>query len=167
MWVSESFVAAGYLCFSGATGFGDLGPSGSEGIGPLPMPMLWRAGEFLLGMVAYGLVVVGAIRTLATMVGNGPETRIARRTIALGYYATTGVAALLTGLLNPVGAVVTIMSAAASSFGGHAGLISVGFATRRGGKARSFEIGRSWAVFVAGAAVLLAFAAILGPSVGF
>jgi hypothetical protein len=163
--VSESFVAAGYLCFSGATGFGDLGPGGSEGIGPLRMPMLWRTGEFLLGIAIYGLLVAWANRTLSAMIGNGAETRTARQTIALGYYATTGVAALLTGLLNPVGAVVTVMSAAASSFGGQAGLISVAFATRRHGKERPFVIGRNWAVFVVGAVVLIAFAAILGPSV--
>jgi hypothetical protein len=166
VWVSEAFVAAGYFCFSGVTGFGDLAPGAGDGIGPVPMPMLWRAGELVVGAVTYVLIVRGANRTLAGMIGNGPTTRTARRTIAHGYYATAGLAAVLAGLLNPVGPVITIMSAAASSFGGLAGFISLGFATGQG-EERRFLIGRSWAVFMTGAAVLVAFATILGPSLTF
>lgn len=168
IWISEAFVAAGYLCFSGATGFGDLAPgSVNDGLGSVPLPMLWRGGELILGIALYVIIVKAGIRSLAAMLGNGQQTRIARRVIAHGYYATAGVAALITGLLNPVGAVITIMSAAASSFGGLAGFISLGFATRPDGEARAFAIDRSWPVFIAGVGVLLAFAWFLGPSLKF
>ena len=35
IWVSKAFVTAGYLCFSGATGVGDLGPGAGGEIGSL------------------------------------------------------------------------------------------------------------------------------------
>lgn len=167
VWVSEAFVAGGYFCFSGATGFGDLAPGTAEGIGPVPMPALWRVGELLAGVVAYVFIIRAAIRTLATMIGNGPATRTTRRVIAHGYYATAGVTALMTGLLNPVGAVITIMSAAASSFGGLAGFINVGFATQPQVEDQTFSVARSWTIFAIGSGVLLAFGTILGPSLRF
>jgi hypothetical protein len=168
IWVSEAFVAAGYFCFSGLTGFGDLATgTAGEGLGAVPMPVLWRVGEFALGAAVYVLIIMQAIKTLATMIGNGPETRSIRQVIAHGYYATVGAAAVLTGLLNPVGAVITIMSAAASSFGGLAGMISVGFATRPEGSSNDFMVGRSWLLFAAGAATLLTFGFVLGPSRNF
>lgn len=167
IWVSEAFVAAGYFCFSGATGFGDLAPGAGDGIGPVPDPMLWRIAELVAGAVAYALIVRSAIRGLATMIGGGPDTRTARRTIAHGYYATAGAGAVLTSLINPVGVLITIMSAAAATFGGLAGFISVGFAARPGADPREFMIARSWALLIAGAAMLLAFTIILGPSLRF
>ncbi|HEX8240445.1 MAG TPA: hypothetical protein VF574_11965 [Allosphingosinicella sp.] len=163
--VSEGFVAAGYLLFSGATGFGDLAPGESGGLGPVASPMLLRGGEFVLGLAIYVLLVRKAIRTLAAMIGDGRDTQRARKTIAHVYYATAGFAAVVTGLMNPIGAMITIMSAAASSFGGLAGFISIGFGTRPGGAAMEFHAGRSWPIFIIGAAVLLAFAALLGPSI--
>ncbi|MEO7277443.1 MAG: hypothetical protein ABIW33_05420 [Sphingomicrobium sp.] len=168
VWVSEAFVAAGYLCFSGVTGFGDLATgTAGQGLGAVPMPIVWRVGEFLLGAAVYALVIIRAIKALATMIGNGPDTRPVRQLIAHGYYATVGAAAVLVGLLNPVGVVVTIMSAAASSFGGLAGMISIGFATRPEPGPKDFVVGRSWLVFALGAATLLTFALVLGPSRNF
>ncbi|MEO7680823.1 MAG: hypothetical protein ABIS14_09050 [Sphingomonas sp.] len=167
VWVTKAFVAAGYFCFSGAIGVGDLGPGVGGGIGPLPLPYLWRAAELGVGIVAYVLLVRAAIRTLTTMLGDSPATGPARRVIAHGYYATIGVAAVLVGLLNPIGVFITIMSAAASSFGGNAGMISVGFAVPGGPTTMPFVIGRNWAIIVAGAVVLASFALILGPSEHF
>jgi hypothetical protein len=165
VWVSQAFVAAGYLLFSGATGFGDLAPGQSGGLGPMPSPMLLRGGEFLLGLALYFLLIRGATRSLSAMIGDGPDSRASRRRIAHLYYATAGLAAVLVGLMNPIGAMITIKSAAASSFGGLAGFISIGFGTRPAGAPKRFQIGRSWPIFIAGAATLLAFAAILGPSI--
>ena len=68
------------------------------------------------------------------------------------------------GLLNPIGLLVTIMSAAASSFGGLAGFISIGYAGKADGNARSFVVARNLGIMLAGATVLVAFAVILGPS---
>ncbi len=167
IWVTKAFVAAGYFCFSGATGAGDLGPGVGGGIGPLPLPYLWRAAELAGGIAVYLLLVRAAIRTLTAMLGDAPATGPARRVIAHGYYATIGVAAVLVGLLNPIGIFITIMSAAASSFGGTAGMISIGFAVPRGPTTKSFVIGRSWAIIVVGVVVFVGFALVLGPSQHF
>ncbi|MDH7970617.1 hypothetical protein QH494_00320 [Sphingomonas sp. AR_OL41] len=166
-WVTKAFVAAGYFCFSGATGVGDLGPGDGGGIGPLPLPFLWRAGELVIGIAAYVLLVRAAIRTLTAMLGDSPATVPARRTIAHGYYATIGCAAVLVGLLNPLGIFITIMSAAASSFGGNAGMISVGFTVPSGATTKPFVIARNWPIIVAGAVVLAGFGLVLGPSEHF
>jgi len=167
VWVTKAFVAAGYFCFSGATGVGDLGPGIGGGIGPLPLPYLWRVVELAVGILAYVMLVRAAIRTLTAMLGNSAATGPTRRAVAHGYYATIGVAAVLVGLLNPIGIFITIMSAAASSFGGNAGMISVGFAVPGGSTTKPFVVGRNWAIVAVGAVVLAGFALILGPSKHF
>lgn len=164
VWIDKAMVAAGYLCFSGATGLGDLGPGATGGIGPLPMPLLWRAGELAIGIAAYIWIVRKGIATLSAMVGDGAATAPARKRVAHGYYLAAGVTAVLVGLLNPLGVFITIASAMASSFGGLAGLISIGFAVPHGEAQRTFIIPRNWPLAIAGLAVALAFAAILGPS---
>lgn len=49
LWVDKGLVAAGYLCFSGVSGFGDLAPGAQGGLGVLAHPALWRAGELAIG----------------------------------------------------------------------------------------------------------------------
>ena len=164
IWVSEGFVAAGYFLFSGVSAFGDLGVGKGGGFEYLPYPIPIRIAEVIVGGVAYFLLVKAAIRALATMIGNGPDTQTARRSIAHVYYATAGIGAVIVGLANPVGIVITIMSAAASSFGGLAGFISIGFATASEGEPKAFLTERNWSVIVAGAVILAAFALVLGPS---
>ena len=162
--MSKGFVAAGYFFFSGVSGVGDLGP-GSGGMGPMAFPAAWRVFIALVGALAYWRLVMLGIRTLSGMLGDGTETNTSRRRIAHVYYATIGCAAVLVGLLNPVGLFVTILSAAASSFGGNAGFISIGYAGGRGETVRPFVIRRHWGILAGGAIVCLGFAAILGPSV--
>ena len=164
-WADKAMVAAGYFLFSGVTGLGDLGPGARGGVGPLPQPELWRAAEAVFGGAAYFLVVRAAIRMLTNMLGNAPTTRPARQRIAHGYYFAAGCASVLVGLLNPLGLFITLASAAAASFGGLAGLISVGFAVPRGEEQRPFEVNRSWPVIAAGVLVAGAFAVVLGPTV--
>lgn len=164
IWVGKGFVAAGYLCFSGATGAGDLGPGIDGGIGPLPYPIVWRVGEFMIGVAVYALLIMAAIRALTTMLGNSPATGAARKRIAHGYYVTIGLIAVLIGLLNPVGVFITIMSAAASSFGGNAGFISIGYANGSGTELRPFIVPRNWPMILVGATLAIGFAIVLGPS---
>jgi hypothetical protein len=166
VWLCCAFAAAGYFLFSGVTGIGDLGPQGTAGIGPLPAPWIWRAVFALGGGFAYFLLVKLGMRTLGEMIGQGPATRTARRTIAHGFYAVLCVAAVAASIPNPIGLFITLASATASSFGGNAGLISIGFATRDG-EAKAFRIERSWLLLVTGAAVVLAFALVLGPTLRF
>lgn len=167
IWVEKAFVAAGYLCFSGVSGAGDLGPGSDGGIGPLPMPLLWRGAELVIGVILYIFIVRGAIRALTAMLGDAAATKPARVAIAHLYYVTLGVVAVLIGLLNPVGLAITIMSAAASSFGGNAGYISIGYAVPSGDMLRPFMIDRHWLLIAAGALVSIVFALVLGPSVRF
>ncbi len=163
VWVDKAFVAAGYLAFSGVSGFGDLAPGHDGGLGIVAHPVLVRVVETALGVALYVWLIGVAIRTLGAMLGGGEQARSARRRIAHGYYLVAGAAAVLVGLANPLGIVIVLMSAAASSFGGLAGFISVGFADRPG-KARPFTVDARWPILAAGVAVLAAFALILGPT---
>ncbi|MBB6124801.1 hypothetical protein [Sphingobium subterraneum] len=167
IWVSEAFVAAGYFAFSGVSGFGDLGTGEGGGLEGLPMPVVIRVGELLFGIAAYILLVRAAIRSLNGMIGTGPQTDAVRKTIAHGFYAGAGAGAILVGLLNPVGLIITIMSAVASSFGGLAGFISVGYAIAPLDAPKPFSLARNRPVIIGGAAILIAFAAILGRSLYF
>lgn len=164
VWVSEAFLASGYLLFSGLSGLGDLGFSAGGGLHDLGLTWPARMIEIAIGLGSYILLVRAAKRTLTMMIGSGPEARHVRRVIAHGYYLSFGAAAILVGILNPVGIVVTVMSAAASSFGGLAGFISVGLAAEAQGKAKAILIERNIVVIAAGVAVSIAFALILGPS---
>lgn len=167
VWVSQAFVAVGYFCFSGVSGVGDLGVARGGGLLGVPMPIAVRIGELALGTVAYGLLVRRAITTLGAMIGAGDSDARARRRIAHGYYLASGAVAILVGLLNPVGMFVTIMSAAASSFGGLAGFIPIGFARPAAVSPAKFEIRRSWPVIIAGIGATALFAILLGPSIQF
>lgn len=166
VWVDKAMTAAGYLAFSGVTGFGDLAPgaTGGGGLGPVPHPVPFRLAEVVLGGLIYAWIVRSAIRTLTTMLGGGGATAQARRRIAHGYYLTAGFAAVIVGLANPVGFVIVLMSAAASSFGGLAGLISVGFAVPGVGAPTAFRVAAHWSLVGAGAVALALFALVLGPT---
>ena len=167
IWVVQAFVAAGYFCFSGVTGAGDLGTGAEGALAWLPSPLVWRVGESVLGIAAYILLVRAGMRSLTAMLGSGAATRRARGRIAHVYYAACGLGAVVVGLLNPVGLFITVMSAAASSFGGLAGFISIGFAADGPDAPRDFVVARNWLVVVAGLILLVAFAVVLGPSVHF
>ena len=165
--VVKGFVASGYFLFSGVTGFGDFGTDPGGGLASVSNPLIWRIALTIVGGVLYWRLYLLAARTLEEMLGQGMATRSTRRTVAHLFYATLGVGAVLVGVFNPIGFVITAMSAAASSFGGNAGLISVGYATRRTGEPRDFVVGRNWAVFVAGIIASALFAIVLGPSLHF
>jgi hypothetical protein len=166
VWLCCAFAAAGYLAFSGVSGIGDLNP-GDGGIGPLPAPIVFRVLFALVGGLVYWRLIVLGMRTLASMIGEGPATKGPRRTVAHLYYAVLCVAAVIASVPNPVGLFITLASATASSFGGNAGLISIGYATRDEGEARVFQIPRNWPLFIAGVLTSLAFAGVLGPTLSF
>jgi hypothetical protein len=169
IWLSQGFVAAGYLLFSGFSGVGDFGVEPGGGLVPLamhaPWPLYVRVVEIVVGGLAYMRLVRLGIATLSTMLGTGPATRPARRRIAHGFYVTCGLGAVAVGLFNPVGMFILIMSAAASSFGGLAGFISIGFAARGQDAPRAFVIDRRPLVILLGAVVLVGFALLLGPTI--
>jgi hypothetical protein len=165
LFVSQGFVAAGYFAFSGIVGVGDLAPTLRGGLGPMRYGTIVRIAETVIGIAAYRQLIMFGIDTLGDMLGGSPETSPSRRRIAHVFYATCGAAAVAVGLFNPLGLFILIASAAASSFGGLAGFISIGFATRQGDDLRPFLITRNWFVLVFGAVVLIAFALVLGPTI--
>lgn len=167
VWLGCGFSAAGYSAYSGLTGIGDLGPGEGGGIGPLPGPLIWRVGLFALGALAYWRLVLLGVSTLNAMIGQGPQTKSARQTAAHLFYGVLCVAAVLASLPNPVGLFITLASATAASFGGKAGLISIGFATMPEGEPRAFRIVRGPALLGIGIAASVAFALILGPTLRF
>ncbi|WP_296680226.1 hypothetical protein [Novosphingobium sp.] len=165
VWLCCGFSAAGYLAYSGVTGIGDLGPGKGGGIGPLPMAGLWRAGLAVIGGFAYWQLIRAGKVSLDAMIGQGLPTKPARRAASHLFYIVLCAAAIGASLLNPVGLFITLASAAAASFGGKSGLISIGFATRPDGEPRPFAIGRSVPVLVVGAIASILFAVVLGPTI--
>lgn len=161
----KGMVAAGYWMFSGATNLGDWGPDVGGGIGPLPWPWLWRAGLFVVGLLAYIGVVRAAIRMLGEMLGGGEQAARVKRQIAMTVYVVGGVSALLVGLFNPHGLVITLTSAVAASFGGTAGLFNVAYSRRLDLPAQSFDIDRRPLLVALGVLVTVAFAVTLGPTI--
>lgn len=159
---SKAFVAAGYFCFSGLTDFGDYAPS--QGLAPMLHAMPLRILLFGIGALVYWRIILAASRGMSAMTGGDAAGLAARRRIALTLYLTIGAVAFVTGLFNPIGVVIMLMSAMASSLGGNAGLFSVAFA-RPAGPVRAFAIERNWAVIGSGLVVSLAFAILLGPSI--
>ena len=109
------------------------GLNGGGGLGPVPYPIgvpRRRGGGFGAGLCP---ARQAGDRDTDDDDRNGAARR-ARGTPGVSLMAITGrsvVAAVIVGLFNPVGIVITILSAAASSFGGLAGFISVGYAGER------------------------------------
>jgi len=161
----KGMVAAGYWMFSGVTNLGDWGPAMGGGIGPLPWPWLWRAVMFAVGLYVYIAVVRRAIRMMVAMLGGGPQARVTKRNIAMTIYLVGGGSSVLVSLLNPLGIVITLMSAVASSFGGTAGLFNVAWSRRFDEPPRHFVIGRHYAILVAGVLTTIVFAVVLGPTI--
>jgi hypothetical protein len=119
---------------------------------------------FAFGLFVYIAVVRRAIRMMWAMLGGGEAARATKRGIAMTIYLVGGVSAVLVSLFNPLGIVITLMSAVASSFGGTAGLFNVAWSGRFDEPPRAFVIGRHYAIILAGVLVTIAFAAVLGPT---
>lgn len=163
-FVVKAMTAFGYWIFSGVSGIGDWGPEGDGGIAPLPNALLIRGVMLAVGVAGYvGIIILGR-RTLRAMIGGGPDALAVQRRIAIGFYAVNGILAVIISLLNPYGFVITLVSAAASTFGGAAGMFNIAF-NRTQPPPKPFYVGPSIPLIVAGVVVAGAFAAVLGPTV--
>ncbi|MGA9981650.1 MAG: hypothetical protein WBQ08_23740 [Candidatus Sulfotelmatobacter sp.] len=160
--------AAGYFLFSGIGNFGDW----AGVVAGWQPAWAWRVGLVALGTVTYFLWFVPlCLRELRPFLGKDAEIRVRRaRQLTVVPYLTAGVLSCAAGALNPVGPLLILVSAAASSFGGHSGLAWMW--TLLYGRIPSSELqmpeierDRGWMI----AAVLLAivFIAGLGPGVKF
>lgn len=153
---------AGYFLFSGFSGIGDWGGGPDEVLYGVAPQWVWRVILVLAGAGLYVASAVLAARRLRHFVHSTTEAK----RITISAYVAGGLLALLVGLLNPIGVVVVLTSALASSLGGTSGLLWLTrMAPHRidtGPPPR--QLGRSWGWIIAGLVVTLLFALVLGPS---
>ena len=163
------FDAGGYFLFSGIGNFGDW----AAVVAGWQPAWAWRVGLIALGMVTYFLWFVPlCLRELRPFLGRDSEIRLRRaRRVTLASYFTAGILSCGAGALNPVGPLLILVSAAASSFGGHSGLAWM-WTLLQGPRIPSSElqlpeIERSRGWMIAGVILAVAFIAGLGPGVKF
>ena len=161
--------AGGYFLFSGIGNFGDW----AAVVAGWRPAWAWRAGLITLGMVTYFLWFVPlCLRELRPFLGRDAQIRVRRaRQLTLVPYFTAGILSCVAGTLNPVGPLLILVSAAASSFGGHSGLAwmwTLLYGPRiPSSELQMPEIERSWGWMVAAAILAVVFIAGLGPGVKF
>jgi hypothetical protein len=172
-WIAMTvnlFSATGYFLFSGVGGIGDWGEF-IQGLGP---QWLWRIGLTVFGAGTYLLAARISLLELRPLIGSDKEQRYrcAVRLSAVPYFAG-GILMCIAGALNPVGMILILISAAASTFGGSSGLLwstdllNRGTLIPYGPPAEPMPIHRSWPLIATTCAIAVAFVAVLGPSVRF
>jgi hypothetical protein len=159
--------AGGYFLFSG---IGNIGDWAAVVAGWQPA-WAWRVGLTALGIVTYFFVFVPlSLHELLPFLGNDAKIRVRRaRRLTVTPYLTAGVLACVAGALNPVGPLLILISAAASSFGGNSGLAWM-WTLLSGpripsGEFQMPEIERSRAWIIAAVVFAIGFIAGLGPGV--
>jgi hypothetical protein len=162
------YTATGYFLFSGIGGIGDWGDF-IQGLGP---QWLWRIGLTILGAATYLGAARISLLELRPLIGSDKEQRYRRavRLSAIPYFAG-GILMCMAGSLNPKGAILILISAAASTFGGTSALmwtpqmLKNGTLIPYGPLAEPMPIHGSWPLIVAACAIAIAFIGVLGPSV--
>lgn len=173
LWLVSSIAfmtAAGYLLFSGISGYGDFGVSRDGALYALAPEWLWRGLAVLLGIGAYALVVRGSVGAMEQIIGGDGRARVARaQRLSLTAYLTGGVVSVGIGLLNPLGIVIVLLSAGAASLGGTSALAwEMQWMDRQRQSAQPpLHLARSWAWIAVGLIVTVAYGALLGPSLKF
>jgi hypothetical protein len=159
--------AFGYFLYSGIGGFGDWYRV-VEGFTPA---ILFRATLIVVGAILYFVVAPRLLMPpLDPFLGRDPTVREGRaRLLSLVPYLAGGVALNLAGILNPLGWMLVLISAAAASFGGTSLLAwypAIPRAPEPGTQEPPLGIGRSIGWILAAAVVLLFFVLVLGPGIG-
>ena len=172
-WISMTvnlYTATGYFLFSGVGGIGDWGDF-IQGLGP---QWVWRMSLTIFGAASYLLAARISLLELRPLIGSDKEQRYRRavRLSAIPYFSG-GILMCVAGSLNPKGAILILISAAASTFGGTSALmwtpqmLGGGTLIPYGPAAEPMAIHRSWPLIVAACAIAIAFIGVLGPSVRF
>jgi hypothetical protein len=170
-WLSMTtnfFSGGGYFLFSGIGNIGDWAAV-IEGYQPAA---LYRALLTMLGVVTYLGFMWITLREMQPFLGTDRAQRLRRaRRITIVPYFTTGILVCVAGAFNPVGPILIVISAAASSFGGSSGLIWMD-EWLKGSLIPTSEfqmppLRRSNAWLAAAAILAIAFVVLLGPGVTF
>jgi hypothetical protein len=107
--------AAGYLLFSGVGNIGDW----AVVVAGWQPAWAWRAGLAVVGAAMYVWVARECARAIAPLVdARSPDRERRARRLAWTAYFTGGILYCISGLLNPLGPLLLLISAAAASFGG-------------------------------------------------
>jgi hypothetical protein len=161
-------VAGGYFLFSGIGNIGDWAAV-IQGYHPA---WAWRVFLTVLGVATYLLFMWLSLLEMRPFLGRDRAARLHRckRLTHIPYYSN-GILSCVAGALNPVGAILIVISAAASSFGGGSGLIWMDEWLRGSLIPDSdFEmppLERSNLWLAAAAILAIGFIAILGPGLKF
>ena len=162
------FQGTGYFLFSGVAGIGDW----ASVIAGWPMPWLWRLVMAVTGGLAYFVIMLFAMRRLAPFVGD-PKPGRYRRAVALSLvpYLTGSALFIISGLFNPEGLMLVLVSAVAASLGGTCGFLfgpqfflDPDFAPT---SEEPIPIARSWGWIATALNVAVAFVFVLGPGIRF
>jgi hypothetical protein len=164
------FTATGYFLFSGIGGIGDWADF-MHGVQP---QWLWRVAMAIFGAGAYLAAAWVSVRELRPLIGSDIAQRY-RRAVRLSIipYFSGGLLMCLAGAWNPKGAILILISAAASTFGGTSGLLWDTQWLRSatmippGPASEALPLRRSWMLITAAAAAVVAFIAVIGPGVRF
>ena len=164
------YTGTGYFLFSGIGGIGDWAAL----IHDFQHQWLWRVALTILGAVTYYLAARISLLELRPFIGSNERERYrwAHRLTNIPYFAG-GILMCVAGAFNPKGAILILISAAASTFGGTSGLLWAtpwlerGITIPYGPPREPLRIMQSWALIIAASAAAIAFIAILGPSVQF
>ncbi len=160
--VFNLFVSSGYVLFSGVTDFGDAAVL----IAGLHPQIVWRGGLILLGAVVYFLSMQAAALELKRFAGLDAGSNRLSRLVWIPY-ASAGVFACCTGALNhTMGRSVAIGLAAASSFGGGAGILGLpdmqrGMTSKGSSPTVYLRWSAAWGVIAA--VVIVVFLLFIGP----
>ena len=171
-WIAMTvnlFSATGYFLFSGISGIGDWDEF-IQGLGP---QWVWRIGLTVFGAAAYMLAACIGVLELRPLIGSNKEQRY-RCAVRLSWvpYFAGGILMCIAGALNPVGMILILISAAASTFGGSSGLLWSpqllrGTLIPYGPPAEPLPIHRSWPLIATACGIAVAFVGVLGPGVRF
>jgi hypothetical protein len=162
------FQGAGYFMFSGVAGIGDW----TCVIAGLPMPWLWRLVMAATGGLPYFVIMLSAMRRLAPFVGDSKLERYRRAlTLSIVPYLTGSALFIISGLLNPAGVMLVLISAVAASVGGTCGFLwrpqfFLDPDFRLTGE-EPIPIARSCAWIAVATVVGVVFVIVLGPGIRF
>jgi hypothetical protein len=162
------FQGTGYFLFSGVAGIGDW----ASVIAGWPMPWLWRIVMAVTGGLAYFVIMLIAMRRLARFVGDAKPGRHLRAVaLSIVPYLTGSALFIISGLFNPLGVMLVLVSAVAASLGGTCGfLFGPQFFLDPEFALTSNEpicIARSWRWIGTAAIVAVVFIALLGLGIRF